>query len=65
MIDHRTTSPDHDRNPASLSEALKARSRDWHNLAAGHPFERRLLAGESTRDDYARSLGQLLHVHLA
>ncbi|MFA6045239.1 MAG: biliverdin-producing heme oxygenase [Phycisphaerales bacterium] len=65
MTDHRTSPSVHHRNPPTLSESLKAQSRDWHNLAAGHPFERRLLAGQATRDDYARYLGQLLHVHLA
>ena len=65
MTDHPSGLTNDPRWRGTLSESLKAQTRDWHNLAAGHPFERRLLAGQATRDDYARYLGQLLHVHLA
>jgi heme oxygenase len=49
----------------SLSQALRAETRDWHAIAEEHPFETRLLSGKATRDDYARYLGQLFHVHSA
>ncbi len=64
MTDRSTECPVARRIDTALSGRLKGQTRDWHNRAAGHPFERRLISGEATRDYYARYLGQLLHVHL-
>jgi heme oxygenase len=49
----------------TVMERLRAETADLHSSAEGKDFQRRMVAGELTRDDYARWLGQMLLVHRA
>ena len=49
----------------TVMERLRAETADLHSSAEGKDFQRRMVKGELTRDDYARWLGQMLLVHRA
>lgn len=49
-------------DPNSLSVALRERTRQAHTRAERHPQQARLIKGESTREQYAAWLGQMLPV---
>jgi heme oxygenase len=46
-----------------VMERLKLGTKDMHDAAEGRPFQRRMLKGTITRDEYADWLGQMLLVH--
>jgi len=49
----------------TVMERLRTETRDLHDRAEGREFQRRLVHGETGRDDYARWLGQMYLVHHA
>lgn len=50
---------------ATIMERLRDETRDLHASAEGKAFQRRMLGGELSRDEYVEWLGQMLHVHRA
>ncbi len=48
-----------------VMERLKVGTQDMHSLAEGRPFQRRMLKGGITRDEYTDWLGQMLLIHRA
>jgi heme oxygenase len=48
-----------------VMDRLKVGTQDMHSLAEGRQFQRRMLKGEITRDQYADWLGQMLLIHRA
>lgn len=49
----------------TVMERLRAETADLHSSAEGKDFQKRMVKGELTREDYARWLGQMLLVHRA
>lgn len=50
---------------SDVMERLKAGTWDLHQAAEQHEFQRRMVQGEISRDEYAAWLGQMLLVHRA
>ena len=50
---------------ATVMTRLREETRDLHASAEGKDFQRRMLSGESNRDEYIEWLGQMLLVHRA
>ena len=50
---------------ANVMERLRAETVDLHAGAEGKDFQRRMVKGEITLEDYRRWLAQMLHVHRA
>jgi heme oxygenase len=50
---------------ATIMSRLREETRDLHASAEGKAFQRRMLGGELSREEYVRWLGQMLQVHRA
>lgn len=48
-----------------VMERLKLGTKDMHDAAEGRPFQRRMVKGGITRDEYADWLGQMYLIHRA
>ncbi len=51
--------------PATIMTRLREETRDLHASAEGKAFQRRMLSGELSREEYVEWLGQMLQVHRA
>ena len=51
--------------PATIMTRLREETRDLHASAEGKAFQRRMLSGELSREEYVAWLGQMLLVHRA
>ncbi len=49
----------------TVMERLRSETRELHDSAENRRFQQRMVAGELSREDYARFLGQMLLVHRA
>lgn len=49
----------------TIMDRLREETRELHSAAEGHPFQRSLVEGTVSREQYARWLGQMLLIHRA